>query len=74
MSCSGGSSIDNWAIGVDEIQHAKGHEYLTLVYQIEQRCTRLLRSGREQAVASFEQFFILTGEGLTGQISQCAIC
>jgi hypothetical protein len=30
------------AIGVDEIQYAKGHKYLTLVYQIETQCTRLL--------------------------------
>src|ERR1700676_784684 len=28
------------AIGVDEIQYAKGHKYLTLVYQIEKDCTR----------------------------------
>jgi hypothetical protein len=38
------------------------HKYLTLVYQIEQQCIRLLRIGREQTVASFEQFFILIGE------------
>jgi len=30
------------AIGVDEIQYAKGHKLFTLVYQIEQDCTRLL--------------------------------
>ena len=30
------------AIGVDEIQYARGHKYVTLVYQIEQQCTRLL--------------------------------
>ena len=29
-----------------EIQYAKGHKYLTLVYQIEQHCTRLLWIGR----------------------------
>ena len=50
------------AIGVDEIQYAKGHKYLTLVYQMEQQCTRLLWIGRERTVASFEQFFILIGE------------
>ena len=55
------------AIGVDEIQYAKGHKYLTLVYQIEQQCTRLLWIGRERTVASFEQFFTLIGEGLAGQ-------
>ncbi len=50
------------AIGVDEIQYAKGHKYLTLVYQIDQHCTRLLWIGRERTVASFEQFFIKQGQ------------
>jgi len=36
------------AIGVDEIQYAKGHKYLTLVYQIEQDCTRLLWIGKDR--------------------------
>ena len=56
------------AIGVDEIQYARGHKYLTLVYQIEQQCTRLLWIGRERTVESFEQFFVLIGAGLAGQI------
>jgi Transposase len=34
------------AISVDEIQYAKGHKYLTLVYQIEQGCIRLLWVGK----------------------------
>ena len=34
------------AIGVDEIQYAKGHKYLTLVYQIDQGFTRLLWVGK----------------------------
>ena len=34
------------AIGVDEIQYAKGHKYLTLVYQIDLGITRLLWVGR----------------------------
>jgi transposase len=72
MLCSGGSSTEQLgpigAIGVDEIQYAKGHKYLTLVYLIEQQCTRLLWIGRERTVESFEQFFTLIGEGLAGQI------
>src|ERR1017187_8613539 len=35
------------AIGVDEIQYAKGHKYLTLVYQIDAGMTRLLWVGKE---------------------------
>lgn len=38
------------AIGVDEIQYAKGHKYLTLVYQIDQGMTRLLWVGKEQTL------------------------
>ena len=34
------------AIGVDEIQYAKGHQYLTLVYQIDSGFTRLLGPAR----------------------------
>ena len=55
-------------IGVDEIQYARGHKYLTLVRQIEQECTRLLWIGRERTMSSFEQFFALIGEELAGQI------
>src|SRR5260370_28014721 len=47
------------AIGVDEIQYAKGHKYLTLVYQIEPECTRLLWLGTERTRERFAQFFII---------------
>src|SRR5882672_523632 len=40
------------AIGVDEIQYAKGHKYLTLVYQIDQGFTRLLWVGKERTLES----------------------
>ena len=56
------------AIGVDEIQYGKGHKYLTLVYQIEQECTRLLWVGKERTVESFEQFFTLIGAPLAEKI------
>jgi transposase len=36
------------AIGVDEIQWRRGHHYLTLVYQIDAGCKRLLWIGRER--------------------------
>ena len=42
------------AIGVDEIQYAKGHKYLTLVYQIDLGVTRLLWVGKERSVESFQ--------------------
>jgi transposase len=56
------------AIGVDEIQYAKGHKYLTLVYQIEQGCTRLLWIGKDRTVESFEQFFNMIGKPLSDGI------
>jgi transposase len=45
------------AIGVDEIQYAKGHKYLTLVYQIDIGVTRLLWVGKERTIESFQGFF-----------------
>jgi hypothetical protein len=45
------------AIGVDEIQYAKGHKYLTLVHQIDIGITRLLWVGKERTIESFQGFF-----------------
>jgi len=56
------------AIGVDEIQYAKGHKYLTLVYQIDQGITRLLWVGKERTIESFQGFFTVLGEAVTSQI------
>jgi hypothetical protein len=56
------------AIGVDEIQYAKGHKYLTLVYQIDQGITRLLWVGKERTIESFQGFFTVIGDQLASQI------
>jgi transposase len=56
------------AIGVDEIQYAKGHKYLTLVYQIDQGLTRLLWIGKERTIESFQGFFTVIGDQLASQI------
>jgi transposase len=56
-----------FAIGVDEIQYAKGHKYLTLVYQIDD-LTRLLWVGKERTVETFEGFFAMIGQELASQI------
>jgi transposase len=56
------------AIGVDEIQYGRGHQYLTLVYQIEAHCTRLLWVGKERTTESFETFFTMIGKELAEQI------
>jgi transposase len=49
------------AIGVDEIQWRRGHHYLTLVYQIDAGCKRLLWIGKEHTEHSLRQFFRLLG-------------
>ena len=56
------------AIGVDEIQYAKGHKYLTLVYQIDRGCIRLLWVGKERTVKTFKEFFAMIGPELSGKI------
>ena len=56
------------AIGVDEVAYGKGHKYLTLVYQIEAQCTRLLWVGKERKVETFEQFFDMIGPVLSEKI------
>jgi transposase len=56
------------AIGVDEIHIGKTHKFLTLVYQIEADCVRLLWVGQERTVRSFERFFALFGTEVAGRI------
>lgn len=50
------------AIGVDEILWRRGHKYLTLVYQINTECIRLLWVGKERTEESFSKFFDVLGE------------
>ena len=50
------------AIGVDEILWQRGHKYLTVVYQIDQRCKRLLWIGQERTVQTLQGFFDQFGE------------
>jgi transposase len=56
------------ALGVDEIQYGRGHRYLTLVYQIEAGCTRLLWVGQERTKESFARFFVTIGKQLCAKI------
>ena len=60
------------AIGVDEIQYAKGHKYLTLVYQIDLGVTRLLWVGKERTIESFQGFFAAMGKEVISKI--CFVC
>jgi len=56
------------AIGVDEIQWRRGHDYLTLVYQIDEGCRRLLYVAEERTVRSLLGFFRKLGPELSLQI------
>jgi transposase len=56
------------AIGVDEVAWQKGHRYLTLVYQIDEGCKRLLWIGRDRTEASFRKFFEVLGEERSGKL------
>ncbi|MCP3893575.1 MAG: ISL3 family transposase, partial [Bacteroides sp.] len=50
------------AIGVDEIAWRKGHNYLTMVYQIDADNTRLLWVGKERTVKTLLRFFRFFGK------------
>lgn len=45
------------SIGVDEIAWRKGHKYLTLVYQIDPKCRRLLWIGEDRKAKTLLRFF-----------------
>lgn len=45
------------ALGVDEILVARGRQFWSLVYQIDEGSRRLLWIGKDRTVATFEQFF-----------------
>lgn len=45
------------AIGVDEIQYGKGHQYLTVVYQIDAGMRRLLFVGRDRTAKTLLKIF-----------------
>lgn len=53
------------AIGVDEILWRRGHKYLTLVYQINTDCRRLLWVGKNRTAGSFRGFFRWFGKKRT---------
>lgn len=50
------------AIGVDEVLWHRGHKYLTVVYQIDAHCRRLLWIGLDRKTETLETFFDGFGE------------
>ena len=53
------------AIGVDEIQWQHGHKYLTLVYQLDAGCRRLLWVGQDRTKKTLLKFFRWFGKERT---------
>jgi len=45
------------ALGIDEIQYRLGHVYLTLVYQLDTHCRRLLYISKDRTTKSLLRFF-----------------
>lgn len=60
------------SLGVDEIQYARGHKYLTLVYQVDKTCRRLLFIGKDRRVKTLLRFFYRFGKERSQKIR--AIC
>ncbi len=56
------------AIGIDEIAWRKGHKYLTLVYQIDEGCKRLLWISRDRTEESLRRFFRILPQQVAGRI------
>lgn len=53
------------AIGVDEVLWHRGHKYLTVVYQIDVHCRRLLWVAQDRTIETFDGFFDFFGERAT---------
>lgn len=56
------------SIGVDEVAWQRGHQYLTLVYQIDEGRKRLLWIGRERTAKTLLRFFRMLGKERSGQL------
>lgn len=56
------------AINVDEIQYGRGHQYLTLVYQLDESNQRLICVAKERTTESFQQILNLIGKKPSAQI------
>ena len=50
------------SLGIDEVAWQRGHKYLTLVYQIDEKCRRLLWIGQSRETVTLERFFNWFGE------------
>ena len=59
------------SLGVDELAWGRGHRYLTVVYQIDAHCKRLLWVGEKRTVRTLLRFFRWLGKESQGQGLAC---
>jgi transposase len=57
-----------YSIGIDEIQVFNGHNYMTLVYQIDSHCKRLLWCGKDRTSKTLLRFFRFLNQNRTKQL------
>jgi transposase len=57
------------SIGVDEVLWHRGHKYLTVVYQIDSECKRLLWVGKDRTVKTLLRFFRAFGRERSTQLN-----
>jgi transposase len=56
------------SIGVDEVLWQRGHKYLTVVYQIDTECKRLLWVGKDRTIKTLLRFFRTFGKDRSAQL------
>ncbi|MDZ4849449.1 MAG: ISL3 family transposase [Pirellulaceae bacterium] len=56
------------SIGIDEVQWHRGHQYQTLVYQIDEGCKRLLWIGPDRTAKTLLRFFRFLGKDRSKQL------
>jgi transposase len=56
------------SIGVDEVLWQRGHKYLTVVYQIDTECKRLLWVGKDRTIKTLLRFFWAFGKERSAQL------
>jgi len=56
------------SIGVDEVLWHRGHPYLTVVYQIDAECKRLLWVGQDRTMRTLLRFFRAVGKQWSAQL------
>ncbi len=59
---------DITAIGVDEMQWGRGHNYITVVYQINEGCKRLLWIGEKRTAKTLLRFFRWFGKDRSARL------